>query len=166
MEPKGGKQNKKAKQENQVKAAAHSTDQTVPGLSPRGALPESAEKEPYDASLLAFIGVLDTVKLQSNVAGWIRKGGLWATQERGEVGALGVKHYSVIKAEDGKTVLNTVVPTGNDTSSISDPAVTPERAQLQTKMWFDDSSVMAYWVARGRRALMELGIQVVHGVTG
>lgn len=31
----------------------------------------------FDPTLLAVIGILDTIKLQSNVAGWIRDGGLW-----------------------------------------------------------------------------------------
>lgn len=166
-EPTEGKRNKKAKQKNRIETAAHSTDQMVPEFSSRDALSECAEKEPYDATLLAVIGILDAVKLQSNVAGWIRKGGLWATQERrGEVGALDVKHHSVIEVEDSKTVSNTVVTAGNDAGSTSDPAVTPEQAHLKAKMWLDDSSVVAYWVARGRRVLMELDIQVVHGVTG
>ncbi|KAG8215876.1 hypothetical protein J3R82DRAFT_7841 [Butyriboletus roseoflavus] len=163
-EPKGSE---KAQRKNQVEIGIHSTDEMVPVLSPRGALSEIAKKEPYDATLLAVIGILDAVKLQNNVAGWIRKGGLWAAQERREgLGTLDVKHHSVVKAEDGKTASNTVVPTGNDTSSTSDPIMTPEQAHAQRKMWFDDSSVVTYWVARGRRTLMELGIQVVHGVTG
>jgi len=159
---KGPKEDKKTKRKNQV-PGAHSTDQTVPELHPRGALSELAEEEPYDATLLAVIGILETVKLQSNVAGWIRKGGLWAIQERLEGG---VSDVDVSKANDSKTASNTVVQTGNDTSSTSDPTLTPEQAHLQTKMWFDDSSVLAYWVARGRSALMELGIPVAHGVTG
>ena len=160
-EPQEGKANKKAKRKNTVETNAHSTNQTVPELPPKDVLSELADEEPYDAMLLAVIGILEAVRLQSNVAGWIRKGRLWATQERlGEGGA-----PDVVKTEDGKTVSDAVVQTGNDASSTSDPAVTPEQAHLQTKMWFDDSSVLAYWVARGREALMELGIPVTHGVT-
>lgn len=33
--------------------------------------------EPYDPTILAVIGVLDEIKNQSSVAGWIRAGGLW-----------------------------------------------------------------------------------------
>lgn len=158
-----GKADKKAKQKNQVETSAHSTDPMVPELSPTDALSELAEKEPYDSILLAVIGILETVKLQSNVAGWVRKGRLLATQ--GRLGEGGASDVNVVKAEDGKTVSNTVVQTGNDASSTSDPAMTPEQAHLQTKMWFDDSSILAYWVAQGRRALIELGIPVAHGVT-
>ncbi|KAF8556639.1 hypothetical protein OG21DRAFT_1408592 [Imleria badia] len=160
------KHNKKAKRKNQVETSTRSTDQMVSELLPKAPRSESAEKEPYDVTLLAVIGILETVKLQSNVAGWIRKGGLWATQERGEGGALDVKYHTVVETESGKTVSNTVVQTGNDASSTSDPAVTPEQAHLQKKMWFDDSSVVAFWVVQGCRVLMELGIPVAHGVTG
>lgn len=152
------KQNKKAQQKNQVETAAHSANRVASELLPSGTLSESAENEPYDVTLLAVIGILETLKLQSNVAGWIRGGGLWATQEKGEGGAF-------IETACGKTVPNTVVQTGNDASSTSDPAMTPEKAHLQ-KMWFDDSSVVAFWVVQGRRTLMELGIQIAHGMTG
>ncbi|KAG2148974.1 hypothetical protein DEU56DRAFT_852034 [Suillus clintonianus] len=33
--------------------------------------------EPYDPTILAVIGVLDEIKKQSSVAGWIQSGGLW-----------------------------------------------------------------------------------------
>lgn len=36
------------------------------------------EIHPYDETLIAVIGVLDEVKVQTNVAAWIREGGLWA----------------------------------------------------------------------------------------
>lgn len=157
------KEDGKTKRMNQVSGAL-STDRTVLELDPRSALSESAEQESYDATLLAVIGILETVKLQSNVAGWIRQGSLWATQERLEGG--GASDVNVSKANDGKAASNKVVQTGNDASSTSDPTLTPEQAHLQTKMWFDDSSVLAHWVGRGRRALMELGISVAHGVTG
>ena len=163
--PREGKQSKKAKWKNQDETAACSVDRTSPELlSPEDVLPDLVQKEHYDAILLAVIGILEAVKVQSNVAGWIRKGGLWATQERREeVSELDTRHHSV-GAENGTTVPNAVVRTGNDASSTSDPAMTSEQAHLQTKMWFDDASVVAYWVARGRKALMELGIQIVHGV--
>jgi hypothetical protein len=35
-----------------------------------------------DPTLLAVIGVLDTLKFQNNVAGWVRAGGLWPTREQ------------------------------------------------------------------------------------
>ncbi|KAF8452249.1 hypothetical protein L210DRAFT_3383593 [Boletus edulis BED1] len=158
------KQNKKAKQKNQVEATTHSTDPMIPEpLS----LAELAEKESYDVILLAVIGILETMKLQSNVAGWIRSGGLWATQERGEEGgSLDPELHSVAEIRGSKTVSNAAVRAGNDASSTSHPAASSEQAHPQGKLWFNDSSVVAFWVARGRRALMELGIPAVHGMTG
>jgi F0F1-type ATP synthase epsilon subunit len=35
----------------------------------------------YDQTLLAVIGILDTIHTQSNVAGWIRSRGLWAGEQ-------------------------------------------------------------------------------------
>lgn len=32
----------------------------------------------YDCTLLAAIGILEEMKYQTNVAGWLRSGGLWA----------------------------------------------------------------------------------------
>ena len=34
----------------------------------------------YDETLLAVVGILDTMRVQTNVAAWIRAGGLWATK--------------------------------------------------------------------------------------
>ncbi|KAL5480207.1 hypothetical protein ACEPAI_1477 [Sanghuangporus weigelae] len=38
------------------------------------------ETSEYDSALLAIIGILDALKHESNVAGWIRAGGLWASK--------------------------------------------------------------------------------------
>ena len=43
---------------------------------------DAEEEEGFDPTLLAVIGVLDEVKLQKNVASWIRVGGLWGSAER------------------------------------------------------------------------------------
>ncbi|PBL03445.1 hypothetical protein ARMGADRAFT_866887, partial [Armillaria gallica] len=47
-----------------------------------GAVPQKKRKKPkkalgYDQILLAVIGVLDTIKGESNVSGWMRQCGLW-----------------------------------------------------------------------------------------
>ncbi|KAG6373677.1 hypothetical protein JVT61DRAFT_6348 [Boletus reticuloceps] len=158
------REHKKGKRKNQVEATTHSTDPMIPEPLP---LTELAEKESYDVILLAVIGILETMKLQSNVAGWIRSGGLWATQERGEEGgSLDPELHSVAEIRGSKTVSNAAVRAGNDASSKSHPAARSEQAHPQARIWFNDSSVVAFWVARGRRALMELGIPAVHGMTG
>ncbi|KZT20498.1 hypothetical protein NEOLEDRAFT_1140602 [Neolentinus lepideus HHB14362 ss-1] len=50
------------------------------------ALAEAVEGKQYDATLLAIVGILDEIKRQGNVAGWIRSGGLWGPR-RDEVQA-------------------------------------------------------------------------------
>ena len=145
-----GDQSKKAKQKNQAESSAHHVGQLAPELSSR----ESAEKEPYDVILLAIIGVLEAIKLQSNVAGWIRRGGLWATEESLKDGVSDLKPHDGADVGDAKTTPDTIVGIGND------------ETDLLEKMWFDDSLVLAYWVSMGKRALMDMDIQVVHGMTG
>jgi hypothetical protein len=41
--------------------------------------------EPYDPTILAVIGILDEIKRQSSVAGWIHGGGLWNIAQIPEV---------------------------------------------------------------------------------
>lgn len=49
-----------------------------PAASAIGAEAWHAQRQTPDETLLAVIGVLDALKFESNVAGWIRAGGLWA----------------------------------------------------------------------------------------
>ncbi|KIJ67390.1 hypothetical protein HYDPIDRAFT_108135 [Hydnomerulius pinastri MD-312] len=229
-QPKASKRNKRRKIENVDKVDTKSQpppNQVDPPSSPRpdsdlsvGSPPPASDpagasgapaEEPFDVTLLAVIGVLDAVKQQSNVAGWIHGGGLWATKEdpadsgvetaveesRGNensfassVSPSDVKEVHQAKkrrwssaekkaAQAGhgkpfitkeKTALEdtpTVVQTGNDADTTSNPAITTSgEAQLQATMWFNDPSTLACWVARGRKALSELGIEALHGVTG
>ncbi|KAF9231376.1 hypothetical protein BU15DRAFT_68384 [Melanogaster broomeanus] len=177
--PKEGKRSKKRRLRDEVDAAA--VDHVDPA-SPRpdtdliisDSLPSASlaslylTAEPFDVTLLSAIGVLDAIKLQSNVAAWIRGGGLWHTIEKSvEVGAvLDVEELSerAVQAGLGKPDIRddnmdttSVVQPGNDASTTT---------ELQATMWFNDPSTLAYWVGRGRNALNELGIEVSHGVTG
>ncbi|KAG1782122.1 hypothetical protein EV702DRAFT_1021406 [Suillus placidus] len=43
----------------------------------RAHMSSRSSAEPYDPTILAVIGVLDEIKKQSSVAGWIQGGGLW-----------------------------------------------------------------------------------------
>jgi len=107
--------------------------------------------EVYDETLLAVIGVLDEIKQQSNVAGWIRAGGLWGP---------------LIWSASGTEVKST----GND----ADAPLLPQDQLQKTSgtmtpdadkaMWFDHEPTFTYWVRRGREALDELGIEVTHGI--
>ncbi|KAI0739657.1 hypothetical protein C8Q80DRAFT_1112108 [Daedaleopsis nitida] len=66
-----------------------------------------------------------------------------------------------------------VVALGNDgetrgsTSSLRNGEPSQEDGSTEVdvqKMWFEDSEVIAYWVARGRKALEELDISIDHGL--
>ena len=41
---------------------------------------EQLQQQEYDQTLLAIIGILEAIKNETNVAGWIRSGGLWANK--------------------------------------------------------------------------------------
>jgi len=133
---------------------------------------ESDESESgYDQTLLAIIGILDEIKGQSNVAGWIRAGGIWAAAGGG------VDGVDVSMGNDGVVV----TPAAAIASSMDlDPAdlnMNPNSLETTAgegegaegedkKMWFDHEPTFGYWVGRGREAVDELGVEVVHGVVG
>jgi hypothetical protein len=58
--------------------SAHGEQSSIP-ISPaeRTHMLSRSSAEPYDPTILAVIGVLDEIKKQSSVAGWIQGGGLW-----------------------------------------------------------------------------------------
>ncbi|KZT65715.1 hypothetical protein DAEQUDRAFT_731142 [Daedalea quercina L-15889] len=64
LPPERKKENKKAKRRRQLEELARSPAAEQPQVE-------------YDETLLAVVGVLDAVRCQSNVAAWIRAGGLW-----------------------------------------------------------------------------------------
>ncbi|RDX50716.1 hypothetical protein OH76DRAFT_1348325 [Lentinus brumalis] len=49
-------------------------------------------------------------------------------------------------------------------SSLEEQGTVVEQTDDEQKMWFEDPEVLSYWVARGRRALEELGIPAEHGI--
>jgi len=119
-------------------------DKTVP--EPRSTMPdvqvgqETTITARHDETLLAVIGVLEELKYQSNVAGWIRTGRIWGP----------LCHYSLSPAPiDAR------------------PAVEQQQDTIPTTgMWFDHQPTLEYWVKRGLTALDSLGIEVVHGIKG
>jgi hypothetical protein len=118
--------------------------------------------EGYDETLLAVIGVLDEIRQQSNVAGWIRAGGLWGPVDLKPIQAHPLVPSSAHSAE--------VTSMGNDADAPFPPpqdqnsSETPPDADKA--MWFDHEPTFTYWVRRGREALDELGIEVTHGIVG
>ncbi|KAF8229156.1 hypothetical protein L208DRAFT_1364208 [Tricholoma matsutake] len=148
--------------------------------------PEEDGKK-YDQSLLAVIGILDALKHESNVAGWIRSGRMHvrpsSTPSR-ENGATVNLPYSppppdtITHPEIPVPGLNASIPDPLDNYSQKEHTPTPQ-AQIPTRtpkptlteaqpqaQWYEDPETVAYWVERGLRALHELGIEVVVGVDG
>ncbi|KAL0955369.1 hypothetical protein HGRIS_001618 [Hohenbuehelia grisea] len=93
----------------------------------------------YDPTLLALIGVLDHTRSITNVAGWIRAGGLGGDPSYAESDELGPKHGLLQDTEDNKAV--------------------------SRKLWYEDEETYESWVNSGRRALEELRIPLVDGLT-
>ncbi|VDB87104.1 unnamed protein product [Peniophora sp. CBMAI 1063] len=93
-----------------------------------------------DPTLLAVVGVLHTLKDESNVAGWIRAGGLWP---------------------DGKHEVPGNAMDGNEAVA----GIEVEKVAEAAKMWFEDEGAFKFWEDRGRAAMEELGIVVEHGLT-
>ncbi|RDB22379.1 hypothetical protein Hypma_010484 [Hypsizygus marmoreus] len=147
----------------------------------------------YDQTLLAVIGVLDRIKHQSNVAGWMHSGGLRFGSEETEETNAAMSDASTpsTQTENGMTELKRRRVSGEQPSEEPwngiDPSSSPpglnaavalasgqlivENEALDTRanigdsgQWYEDVSIMHYWVARGVRALENLGIEVIPGI--
>ncbi|KAF7968176.1 hypothetical protein HWV62_31684 [Athelia sp. TMB] len=123
-------------------SSVSSIDDIAPNLDSE-AIPvlQTQSKGKYDETLLAVIGVLDNIRGQSNVAGWIRAGGLWGPNSSPPTQRVGS-------------------PSGNDAASTADVADAPPA------MWFDDDVNLEYWAQKGRAVAESMGIPVDHGITG
>ena len=152
-----------------------------------------APKMKYDETLLAVIGVLDHLKYESSVAGWMRHGGLLNVEAAEDA-------FRLTKHPDGpptkrrrlsSSAAKSPPPSSQsrgDIHSSSPPASPSQRVdeerdeQAHTgvplmptdtskdtppppSLWFERPAVMSYWADRGRLALEELDIPVESGVT-
>jgi hypothetical protein len=119
----------------------------------------AAHKYRYDESLLAIVGVLDALKIESNVAGWMRSGRLWA---------VGVP---------SSTIESSASSTGTEDGGGSDVSVQDDREKKKRKidprddaaaadkaMWLSHEPTMDHWSRKGREALEVMGIEVVPGI--
>jgi hypothetical protein len=104
----------------------------------------------YDETLLAVIGILDQIRLESNIAGWIRAGGLWKGVGNVVGGTTGdrLRGLKRRRHSSGGTFSTENITTAED-DLISEPG----------PPWFSDPVNLAYWIARGRRAIEILGIK-------
>jgi hypothetical protein len=114
----------------------------------------------YDRTLLAVVGVLDAIKGESNVASWIRAGGLWAVGKPEEgVDSCASSDEGVGPAKKKRRVSGEVAVAVSDAGNDA-----TENAPTPTKMWFEDEATLKYWTTRGLRALDELGIEPERGL--
>ena len=128
----------------------------------------------YDEMLLAVVGILEEVKVQGNVSGWMRRGGLMLGQEQeqeegGEVDAK--KRRVSLDGDEGEDSPGTTEELlEDDVTGITPSAVTGipmNKSEMEeTSLWFEDQELVEWWADKGRVALDGLGIEVVSGVVG
>ncbi|EJD00649.1 uncharacterized protein FOMMEDRAFT_170016 [Fomitiporia mediterranea MF3/22] len=153
------------------------------------ASPQESANEEFDGTLLAVIGVLHTLKHQSNVAGWIRAGGLWAGKTPPQLDAsvatttessecmpspTDVEMDGDEQRPEEATATEVAMVAGNDVQtsgaiSNSNPHDEDHSETINegpdAKMWFEDKETTHHWVVRGREALEELGIEKRDGIS-
>jgi hypothetical protein len=122
--------------------------------SPEQSPEPPAPTDGYDQTLLAVIGVLEAIKDESNVAGWIRAGGL--------LGQEGAGKPSDTSAEDASSAVGDDAE-GSDVSETVSPA---RKAEESPGMWFENPATLEYWVSRGRDAISAVGIVPEAGIKG
>jgi len=152
------------------------------------------DKMVYDETLLALIGILDHIKYEGNVAGWMRSGGLLRVDVSEEITLTAKRTGSPPTTPSPKRRRmndNLKLAIGDDNVSppSSPPLLSPQDVKssspgqqsspLQALMsgplaesdessspasWFERPAVMRFWANQGRRALKELTIEAVSGV--
>ncbi|KAJ7251113.1 hypothetical protein B0H12DRAFT_1018711 [Mycena haematopus] len=94
----------------------------------------------YDETLLAVVGILETIKTQTNVAEWIQSGSLLARGVR-------------------EAIVEPPQPLSPD--SLAHQVANLNLAQ---ELWFNSEVTMNHWVRQGMHALEALQIPVVAGI--
>ena len=129
----------------------------------------------YDGTLLAVIGILDGVKEESNVSGWMRAGGLLnLTSSSSRSSTPGPMKKRRPSSDSESSSSSTQPPPSSPVSEESCPPSSEGEQQEATgipldtphHLWFDHPEAFVYWVRRGRKALETLEIPVEHGIVG
>ncbi|KAK7023119.1 phosphoprotein phosphatase [Favolaschia claudopus] len=99
----------------------------------------------YDETLLAVVGILETIKDQPDVAQWIAGGGLLAAEVKDD----------------------TVVAQAQADSAAAADLLTSQMAALSLaqELWFNNESTVNYWAGRGVHTLQALQIPVSAGIS-
>ena len=150
-----------------------------------------APKMKYDETLLAIIGILDQLKYESSVAGWMRHGGLLDVQEAEDASRLSnnphgspSKRRKLNPADSSNGAQHTPATIPPSPRSDHPPSLPSKERDEQVEagdsltasnisngpppppgLWFEQPAVMSYWADRGRRALQALDIPVESGLT-
>lgn len=124
----------------------------------------------YDQTLLAVIGILQRSRNESNIASWIRSGGLWAGQKPPDnVSIMREESDSAANPRNSPDMILSVSVYG-DREMI--PAVSPFGASEKLEpspetrpiLWYEHAETFKYWVQQGRSTLDEMNIEVIHGI--
>ncbi|KAF9488590.1 hypothetical protein BDN71DRAFT_1512909 [Pleurotus eryngii] len=114
-----------------------------------------------DLMLLAVIGTLDAIKWESNVAGWVRSGGL---------SMKGADIAAPSRVEDSQLLSKSCsAGPAPDPHPSSPPLASPVEVEHTAEervaggMWFKESPNVIAWATRRLSALKELGLEVVTG---
>lgn len=171
-----GEKKKKTKKRKRSEISESPSNSSSPNhdtqTAPDETDPNIHEQEKYDPTLLAIIGILDAIKHESNVASWIREGGLWGPSLM-PVSSLSQSAVGVMTGNDASLcpatgdVLDAVAITSeapNIHATNEDPS--PTQPELGKDMWFERPPSLAYWARRGREAVSELGIRIASGIRG
>lgn len=93
----------------------------------------------YDETLLAIVGILDCIKVEANVAKWIKNGGLSCIHE--SQGGADPVARKVLSSEPHEEALRRL-----------------------RKPWFEQKAIMEHWVTRGIAVLGDLDIALIPGL--
>jgi hypothetical protein len=149
--------------DHNAEGGSHLRDSEIKSSGPASS-PQDEER--YDETLLAVVGILDAIKGESNVAGWIRAGGLWGDGSHGRHDETSSDQHAGGRSHEGESAVE-YVP-GNDAEESVQVASPPPSSTVVSKspytMWFQRRETLEYWATRGRTALRNLGIEIEPGI--
>lgn len=140
------------------------------------------DKMKYDETLLAVIGILDHIKYEGNIAGWVRSGGLLRIDSFEDVKPVtkrGVSppptpsprrqrigdNFNLAIVDEHISLPSTLPPPSSSPQNMGVGSSSADSEEsLSPGFWFERPAVMRYWVGQGRRALEELDIEAVSGI--
>ncbi|KAG2155212.1 uncharacterized protein EDB93DRAFT_1326610 [Suillus bovinus] len=125
--------------------SAHVEESSIPIPSAeRAYISSRSSAEPYDPTILAVIGVLDEIKKQSSVAGWIQAGGLQNTVP--------------VPGDEGEYI---VTPPASDTNIVEDLTDSQEMQPLTKKELRAAKKLAAKQQKRAEQAALSAGQTVL-----